>query len=84
MTRHPLTFQVLAQCKTTKAKCSRMTLPHHVVETPVFMPVGKRKQILFIFIQLKTKGRKITEMLSFFRNTGNTSTWRKWSIYWFR
>ncbi|KAI9551619.1 hypothetical protein GHT06_021952 [Daphnia sinensis] len=40
MSRHPLTFQVLAQCKTTKAKCSLMTLPHHVVETPVFMPVG--------------------------------------------
>lgn len=40
MTRHPLTFQILAQCKVTKARCSLMTLPHHVVETPVFMPVG--------------------------------------------
>jgi queuine tRNA-ribosyltransferase len=56
MARHPLTFQVLAQCKTTKAKCSLMTLPHHVVETPVFMPVGK-KEILLIF-QLKKQTNK--------------------------
>ena len=46
MTRHPLTFQILAQCKVTKAKCSLMTLPHHVVETPVFMPVGTQVKSL--------------------------------------
>jgi len=40
MTRHPLTFKVLHECKITKARTSLMTLPHHEVETPVFMPVG--------------------------------------------
>lgn len=52
MTRHPLNFQILAQCKITKARCSLMTLPHHVVETPVFMPVGT--QVSFELVKLKT------------------------------
>lgn len=33
-----LKFQVLAQCG--RARASRMTLPHYVCETPMFMPVG--------------------------------------------
>ncbi|KYN14248.1 putative queuine tRNA-ribosyltransferase [Trachymyrmex cornetzi] len=36
----PLIFEVLAECKTTKARTGRMTLVHHHVDTPVFMPVG--------------------------------------------
>ena len=40
MARHPLKFQILHECKVTKARTSLMTLPHHVVDTPVFMPVG--------------------------------------------
>ena len=40
MGRHPLAFQVLHECKVTKARTSLMTLPHHAVDTPVFMPVG--------------------------------------------
>jgi hypothetical protein len=36
----PLRFEVVARCRTTKARVGRMTLPHHVVDTPVFMPVG--------------------------------------------
>eukprot|EP00095_Tigriopus_kingsejongensis_P004953 snap_masked-scaffold96_size378025-processed-gene-0.5 protein:Tk04953 transcript:snap_masked-scaffold96_size378025-processed-gene-0.5-mRNA-1 annotation:"probable queuine trna-ribosyltransferase" len=35
-----LQFTVRAECSTTKARSSRLTLPHAVVETPVFMPVG--------------------------------------------
>ncbi|CAB3368594.1 Hypothetical predicted protein [Cloeon dipterum] len=31
---------VLADCSTSKARTSLLTLPHHTVETPVFMPVG--------------------------------------------
>lgn len=35
-----LKFEVLAECSTTKARASILTLPHSAVETPVFMPVG--------------------------------------------
>ena len=37
---HALTYKVLAECKTTKARVGKMKLPHHTVDTPVFMPVG--------------------------------------------
>jgi hypothetical protein len=36
----PLKFKVYAECQTTKARTGRMTLVHHHVDTPVFMPVG--------------------------------------------
>lgn len=36
----PLIFEVFAECQTTKARTGRMTLVHHHVDTPVFMPVG--------------------------------------------
>jgi queuine tRNA-ribosyltransferase catalytic subunit len=36
----PLAFQVLAECSSSKARTSLLELPHHTVETPVFMPVG--------------------------------------------
>lgn len=35
-----LKFEVLAQCSKTKARVSRITLPHQAVDAPVFMPVG--------------------------------------------
>ena len=35
-----LAFRVLAKCSTTRARVAEMTLPHSVVDTPVFMPVG--------------------------------------------
>jgi len=35
-----LVFDIVAKCSTSKARVSRMRLPHHVVDTPVFMPVG--------------------------------------------
>lgn len=36
----PLTFEIFTECQTTKARTGRMTLVHHHVNTPVFMPVG--------------------------------------------
>lgn len=36
----PLDFHILAKCSTSKARTAVMKLPHSVVETPVFMPVG--------------------------------------------
>lgn len=38
--QHALKFKVVAQCQVTKARASVLTLPHAVIETPVFMPVG--------------------------------------------
>lgn len=35
-----LTFQILKTCSVTKARTSILTIPHAVVNTPVFMPVG--------------------------------------------
>ncbi len=39
-TNSALKFRVLAECSTTKARVADMELPHSVVNTPVFMPVG--------------------------------------------
>lgn len=38
--KHALKFEIVAECNVTKARASVLTLPHAVVETPVFMPVG--------------------------------------------
>merc|ERR1712126_721511 len=35
-----LKFNVVSKCSTTRARVAEMTLPHSVVDTPVFMPVG--------------------------------------------
>ncbi|KAK9245036.1 tRNA-guanine(15) transglycosylase-like protein [Lipomyces tetrasporus] len=40
-----LTFEVIAQCSTTKARASSMTLPHGLVETPMFMPVATQASL---------------------------------------
>lgn len=40
MSRSAMTFKILAECPVTKARVSEMLLPHHTVDTPVFMPVG--------------------------------------------
>ena len=37
---HALSLQILAECSTTKARTCKLKLPHHTVDTPVFMPVG--------------------------------------------
>jgi len=35
-----LVLKVVGKCSTTSARVAEMTLPHSVVDTPVFMPVG--------------------------------------------
>ena len=40
MKKSALSFRILAECPVSKARVSEMTLPHQVVATPVFMPVG--------------------------------------------
>ena len=37
-----MSFKVLKQCSTTRARRGQLTTPHGVVETPIFMPVGTR------------------------------------------
>ena len=37
---YPLKFELIKECSVTKARCSRLTLPHATLETPQFMPVG--------------------------------------------
>lgn len=39
-TKYSLTYEVIAKCKTTKARVGKMVLTHGAVDTPVFMPVG--------------------------------------------
>lgn len=47
--KNPLIFNIIAECSTTKARTSNMILPHHKVDTPVFMPVGTQvKQCKFL------------------------------------
>ena len=40
MTELPLNFSVVASCSSSRARVGKMRLPHSVVDTPVFMPVG--------------------------------------------
>ena len=40
MSDWPLKFEVFAQCPKSRARTSIVKLPHHEVETPIFMPVG--------------------------------------------
>ena len=47
---HPaLNFKVVAKCSTSKARTATMELPHAVVDTPVFMPVGTQVRLLLFF-----------------------------------
>lgn len=55
-----LAFRVIAECSTTKARTSELTLPHAVVDTPVFMPVGTQGTLKGLLPeQLKALGCKI-------------------------
>lgn len=35
-----LTFEIVAKCAISKARTSRLLMPHGPVDAPVFMPVG--------------------------------------------
>ena len=38
-------YEVIKVCKQSGARVGRLTTPHGVVETPVFMPVGTRATV---------------------------------------
>jgi len=55
-----LTFELLAKCSTTKARVSKIHLPHQVVDAPVFMPVGTQGTLKGLApYQIKTLGCQI-------------------------
>lgn len=56
----PLVFNVIKKCKTTKARVSKMILPHGEVDTPVFMPVGT--QVKYILVNLKNTKTKFWQL----------------------
>ncbi|KAK9235687.1 tRNA-guanine(15) transglycosylase-like protein [Lipomyces kononenkoae] len=45
VTKSALTYEVIAQCSTSKARASNLTLPHGLVETPMFMPVATQASL---------------------------------------
>lgn len=40
VSKSSLTFTILSECNTSRARASIMKVPHSSVETPTFMPVG--------------------------------------------
>ncbi|XP_050306850.1 queuine tRNA-ribosyltransferase catalytic subunit [Anthonomus grandis grandis] len=55
-----LIFEIIGECKTTKARVAKMTLPHGPVDTPVFMPVGTQGTLKGMLPeQLKSMGLQI-------------------------
>ncbi|KAK9375684.1 tRNA-guanine(15) transglycosylase-like protein [Lipomyces chichibuensis] len=40
-----LTYEVVAQCSTSKARAANLVLPHGLVETPMFMPVATQASL---------------------------------------
>ncbi len=40
MSKKALSFKIVAECPLSKARVAQMQLPHQLVDTPVFMPVG--------------------------------------------
>nr|KAI8748267.1 queuine tRNA-ribosyltransferase-like [Biomphalaria glabrata] len=57
---HALSLNILAKCSTSKARACAMTLPHAVVDTPVFMPVGTQGTLKgLVPDQLREMGCKI-------------------------
>ena len=58
--RYPLQFHILAECPVTRARVAKMELPHGVVDTPVFMPVGTQGTLKGLTTdQLKNLGCRI-------------------------
>lgn len=41
-----LIYEIIAECKFSKARVGKMTLKHGQVDTPVFMPVGTQVKFL--------------------------------------
>ena len=51
-----LSFKIVARCSTTRARVAEMTLPHSVVDTPVFMPVGTQGTLKGLLPDVKVRG----------------------------
>lgn len=63
-------MEIIAKCSVTKARVGKVTLPHSVVDTPVFMPVGTQGTLKGVIPkQLKDLGVQI--MLSNTYHLGN-------------
>jgi queuine tRNA-ribosyltransferase len=45
MTPPKISFQIVAECSTTRARAGLLHTPHGVIETPVFMPVGTQATV---------------------------------------
>lgn len=50
-----LHFEISNKCQTTKARTGKITLVHHNVDTPVFMPVATKVCIYSILALFKNK-----------------------------
>lgn len=56
----PLTLRIVAECPVTKARACDLMLPHSIVSTPVFMPVGTQGTLKGITVdQLEGLGCQI-------------------------
>ena len=40
-----VTYELIKECKRTKARLGRLNTPHGIIETPVFMPVGTQATV---------------------------------------
>ncbi len=57
---HAVTFEIESHCNSTHARTGRLTTPHGVVETPVFMPVGTNAALkAMTFDQVRDCGAQI-------------------------
>ena len=84
MKKPPLSFEIIAECKTTKARVGILKLPHADVDTPVFMPVGTQGTVKGLLPeQLETLDCKIilgntyhlgTRPVSFIFNTQSATS----------
>jgi queuine tRNA-ribosyltransferase len=45
MTPPQVSFEIVAECSTTRARAGLLHTPHGVIETPVFMPVGTQATV---------------------------------------
>src|SRR6202167_921046 len=45
MTPPQVSFQIVAECSTTRARAGLLHTPHGTIETPVFMPVGTQATV---------------------------------------
>ena len=81
----PLTLRIIAECPVTKARACDLKLPHSVVHTPVFMPVGTQGTLKGITAdQLEDLGCKICLGNTYhlgMRPVGKSITHWPWDVF---